>query len=145
MIAIAHRGCFEGPSPDENSTSLIYKSLEKGFDVEIDVWFVNNKFMLGHNEPVYEIDINFLANPNLWCHAKNIPALYQMMEMNVHCFYHQEDDVTLTSRGFIWTFPGQPQMPGCICVMPENGDGPLPHCYGVCSDYASKYRDGVDD
>ena len=27
---------------------------------------------------------------------------------DIHCFRHQEDDVTLTSRGYMWTYPGKP-------------------------------------
>jgi hypothetical protein len=26
-------------------------------------------------------------------------------EPDIHCFWHQDDDVALTSRGFVWKYP----------------------------------------
>jgi hypothetical protein len=31
-----------------------------------------------------------------------------MLDNNIHCFWHQKDDFTITSQGFIWTYPGKP-------------------------------------
>mgnify|MGYP003336226375 CR=1 FL=1 len=56
-------------------------------------------------------------------------------------FWHQEDDFTLTSEGYIWTYPGKELSENSICVMPERNMAPdalvnfNQNCYGVCSDY----------
>lgn len=41
------------------------KAIESGFDVEIDVWFKNDKFYLCHDKPCFEVDTKFLKNLKL--------------------------------------------------------------------------------
>ena len=54
MKLIAHRGNLHGPNPDkENSTDYINEAIESGYNVEIDVWFINNKWYLGHDNHIY--------------------------------------------------------------------------------------------
>lgn len=109
MIYISHRGNLTGPSKTENYPIHISAALVMGYHVEIDVWFVNDKFYLGHDEPNFktEVDLKYLKNKKLWCHAKNIEALSMMLRNKVHCFWHQEDDATITSKSYIWTYPGK--------------------------------------
>ena len=78
MYLISHRGNIEGKTKWENHPNYIQEAIEEGFDVEIDVWFVDNKLYLGHDLPQYEIDHDFLINDKLWCHAKNIESLQIM-------------------------------------------------------------------
>tara|TARA_R110002074_G_scaffold344782_3_gene515186 strand:- start:362 stop:793 length:432 start_codon:yes stop_codon:yes gene_type:complete len=142
MHLIAHRGNISGPDPImENKPEYIEHALKSGYDVEIDVWFVHNKLYLGHDLPQYEVTIEYLKNDRFWCHCKNIDALWYLLSNDIHCFFHNEDDATLTSRGIIWTFPNKKLMPNSICVMPELGhDGDLSKCLGVCSDYMEEYK-----
>lgn len=121
MIYIAHRGNLLGPSPeDENKPAHIeYALLEVGIDVEIDVWQINGKYYLGHDGPETPVGINFLTRDGLWCHAKNIQALAGLQELGCHTFFHDTDDATLTSRGFLWTFPGKELTRFSIAVLPE--------------------------
>jgi len=50
MILISHRGNVSGPNPKmENSPLFIQSALEQGFNVEIDVWYKDKKFYLGHD------------------------------------------------------------------------------------------------
>jgi hypothetical protein len=93
---------------DENSPPYILNALKEGYEVEIDVWFENHKWLLGHDKPQYEVEIGFLQDPRLWCHAKNLAALTHMLKNDIHCFWHQEDDYTVTSHGHIWVYPGIP-------------------------------------
>ena len=91
MILISHRGNLNGKSDRENQPDYIGEALDQGFDVEIDVWYHQHEFYLGHDEPQYKIDEKFLEKEGLWCHAKNIDALNQMIENErIHCFFHQE-------------------------------------------------------
>ena len=107
MIFISHRGNINGNNFLENNPDYISETIGKGFDVEIDVWVKNGQLYLGHDYTQYPIHINFLKNDKLWCHAKSLQALEVMIEEGVHCFWHQEDDFTLTSRQFIWTYPNK--------------------------------------
>jgi len=53
---ISHRGNIDGRIPNsENSPEYISLALSKGYEVEIDVWFVDGSFYLGHDEPYYLI------------------------------------------------------------------------------------------
>ena len=76
MILIAHRGNYKGRNIErENSPEYVMEALDAGFYAEIDVWFKNKSFYLGHDESQYKIDKDFLEDSRLWCHAKNIEAL----------------------------------------------------------------------
>ena len=145
MILISHRGNLNGKSNKENKPGYIHKALWQGFDVEIDVWYIDDEFWLGHDIPQYKIEENFLENPRLWCHAKNIDTLYKMSSNSlIHCFWHQDDDVTLTSRGYLWTLPGKQLTKKSICVLPEFEDKKskviLPkNVAGICSDFIVRF------
>lgn len=144
MRLIAHRGNIHGPVPEqENKPSYIEEALDAGFDCEIDVWFVDNKFMLGHDEPQYEISRHFLWQGNLWVHCKNYEAMRELAIIHHLCnfFYHTDEDYVLTSHGYIWAYPGKPGDKKTVCVMPELNDTPIEGYWGVCSDYVGKYRD----
>lgn len=142
MILISHRGNINGKKPDqENNPEYVLKALEQGYHVEVDVWW-NNGYWLGHDEPTYEIDISFLQRESIWCHAKNLNAFARLIKnFNVRCFWHQEDDYTLTSCGHIWTFPKKLLYYDSVCVMPELGyQGDISQCYAICSDYIEEYK-----
>ena len=142
MILISHRGNITGPNPErENSIEYITEALDKGYSVEIDIWLVDGNIYLGHDEPEYETTLDFLKNERLWCHCKNIDALWFLLKNVIHCFFHQEDDVTLTSKGYMWVYPGKKLVRDSVCVMPELGYvGNLKTCYGICSDYIGDYN-----
>ena len=55
-------------------------------------------------------------------------------------FWHQEDTVTLTSRGHIWVYPGKQPIKNSIAVMPELFNDDTQYCLGICSDYIEKYK-----
>ena len=140
MILISHRGNLEGKQPEqENNPLYIYNALNKGYEVEIDVWYKDNEFYLGHDEPTHHINVNWLQNKKLWCHAKNIEALDVMLDYDIHCFWHQEDDFTLTSKGVIWTC--KETTPKSICVLPEKTGTEIGECLGICSDIINNYKD----
>jgi hypothetical protein len=140
MILISHRGNISGKiSNKENSPEYIVSALTKGYNVEIDVWY-DNGYWLGHDEPMYNIDKDFLLNDKFWCHAKNGKALYHMLQDDIHCFWHQDDDFTLTSNNFIWTYPNKLLYYNSICVLPELGiNGDIDICSGICSDFIERY------
>jgi hypothetical protein len=144
MKLIAHRGLTTGPDTNlENKPEQIKLALSQGFDCEIDVWFQDSQWYLGHDRPEYTINFEFLEQTGLWIHAKNLEALYVLgADTKLNFFWHQEDDYTLTSQGYIWTYPNKLLTPNSISVMPEwhHSDVSLynPNCFGVCSDYVAK-------
>lgn len=141
-ILIAHRGNLDGPNPEkENHPDYTEIARNQGFHVEIDLWYIDGKFALGHDEPQYEIDRKFL-NSRYWIHAKNIDALIALKNGQGHSylnyFYHQSDDCVLTSRGYVWTYPGQPIISEHqIAVMPEwaKQDYDYSKAGGICTDF----------
>jgi hypothetical protein len=142
MKLISHRGNLNGPNPKlENSPEYVLRALNQGFDVEIDVWFSNGEYFLGHDNPQFAIDEKFLQDDRLWCHAKNLQALDQMLANgNIHCFWHQTDQVTLTSQNVVWTFPGEKQIRGSICVLPETSTEINENIIGICSDFIKEFK-----
>jgi hypothetical protein len=138
MILIAHRGNVDGPSNKENTPSYIFRALEMGFDVEVDVWY-RCGWYLGHDDPTYRVDLAYLETPGLWLHCKNYHALQGSLYAGLHCFYHTDEDYVLTSRGFIWTFPGMPGGDRTICVLPEKNKQETSGFAGVCSDWVGRY------
>jgi hypothetical protein len=136
MKFISHRGNTSGPNKElENNPEYILETLKK-YDVEIDVWFVNKKFYLGHDEPTYYVDLEFLKISGLWCHAKTPATLEKLIIHDINCFSHNIDDVVLTSSGYLWTYPGKHITKKSIAVMPEMvTDWEYSTAYAYCSDY----------
>jgi hypothetical protein len=151
MKLIAHRGNTIGPNPTkENAPDYILETIEKGYDVEVDLWSTDTKLFLGHDEPKYEIPKSFLEKnkENLWVHCKNLEALYvcQFLLDEVHYFWHQNDDFALTSKNIFWTFPGKNLTPNSVLVMPEL-DNYLdlgPDIHGVCTDEIEYVKEMLD-
>ena len=142
MIYISHRGLINGPDLNiENNPDQIEYLLSKNVNVEIDIHFYKSKFYLGHDEPRYEIKKNFLSSKLLWCHAKTYEALNELQKTDLNYFWHQEDDYTITSLGYICVYPGKPIIKNSICVLPENFNLDISKCYGICTDYLKKYID----
>jgi len=142
MFFISHRGNLTGPNPmKENSVEYINNALSKSFDVEIDLWFKNNNFFLGHDEPKYEIDLNFLKKPGLWIHAKNLECFYQLSNFDLNFFWHEDDKITITSKGFFWNYPGTKLSKKSICVLPEKSGIEKIECQGYCSDFIEDFYD----
>ena len=145
MKIISHRGNINGPDSDsENNPKKIEQALNLGYECEVDVWSQSGALTLCHdfkNDKHYSINAEFLKKDGLWCHAKNIEALSAMIFLGVHCFWHQEDNHTVTSKGFIWSHPKSAKNKSAIHV--ENNFCPdlIGKCLGICSDNIKQYRD----
>jgi hypothetical protein len=141
MKLIAHRGLLKGPDKElENRPDRINQALKFGYNCEIDVRYIDGKWMLGHDNPDYEVDYKFLEQPGLWIHAKNIDALYVLgADAKLNFFWHDKDDYTLTSQGYIWTYPNMTLTSNSIQVLPEWKDPEFKNmnwnCFGICTDF----------
>lgn len=60
MKIISHRGNLNGPNKQtENTIESIKLAINLGFDVEIDVWYIDNILYLGHDSDSLITDNNF--------------------------------------------------------------------------------------
>lgn len=146
MIYIAHRGLFLGPDEKlENSPQQIELALKQGWACEIDLWVQDNTLWLGHDLPQYQVGLEFITQPGLWIHCKNFSALaYCQNYSQLNYFWHETDAYTMTSKGFLWVYPGKETNHRSIQVMPEMADPELKNinakALGVCSDYVERIR-----
>lgn len=148
MKLIAHRGNTKGILKHcENSPDYLDHALSMDYDVEIDFRKFDTGLYLGHDLPEYKITDQWLQDRKnkIWLHCKNAEAFTYALDNNYHCFWHNVDDYTLTSYGFVWAFPGKSSLgPNTILVMPEH-HYPFDFihripCYGVCSDFVDKFK-----
>lgn len=146
MKFIAHRGNISGININkENTIDYIISALNQDFEVEIDLWYENGIYYLGHDEPKNKISLSFigLTAEYLWCHAKTVDTLNELLKYpNINCFFHQTDDVTLTSHKYMWTFPEKPLSERSILlkfVKDEKYIIPI-NIVGICSDNIDFYR-----
>jgi hypothetical protein len=146
MVLISHRGNINGPfESSENKPTYINRAISKGYDVEIDVWYIDGILFLGHDKPDYSIDFRWFRDriEKLWIHCKNIDALnyFKNCGYELNYFWHQVDDVTITSKGYFWTYPGKKLTNNSIAVMPEIKEFiDIEISFGICSDNIEKYK-----
>ena len=150
MHLISHRGNINGKIPDkENSPDYITDALKFGYEVEIDIWYLadQRKYYLGHDAPQYPIEKWFIDNSKdkLWLHCKNEDALSYLKDDfdNINFFWHQEDRYTITSKGYVWAFPGEKLVKNSIILFPENypnDKNKILLSSGICSDCISDYE-----
>lgn len=143
MKYISHRGNLCGPDPiRENTFDYITTALNDDFDVEVDVRFVKGGIHLGHDSAGELVDIEFLKNPCLWIHAKTIETLYELLRYEqINCFFHYQDQCTLTSKGYIWTYPGWTITPLSIEIKHDFPNRVDTSAFGLCSNSIAKYRE----
>ena len=157
-ILISHRGNLVGPNPDlENNPDHITKNVLPKFNCEVDLRFdvEKHKFYLGHDFNQYPIEFAWLEenSEKLWIHCKDYFSLeyFSLNKTDFNYFFHINDSFVLTSKGFIWTYPGEKTGKNSICVLPEkfnkNFDRVIhefPNVYGFCSDHIQKIKSIYD-
>ena len=149
MILISHRGNIDGKVINlENHPDYVDKAISLGYDVEIDLRFFKNNFYLGHDECDYKINLKWLEKRKnkLWIHCKDTSSVIELFNFNkkenllFNFFFHDKDKITLTSKNYIWVYPGNQPIKNSIAVLPELYDDNISHCYGICSDFIKNYK-----
>jgi len=152
-LIISHRGNIHGPDLiNENRPAQIDLVISLGFECEIDLRYDNKELFLGHDKSDYQIDYKWLLDRSdyLWVHCKSFQTLNKLIAINsiLQFFWHQSDDYALTSRGYLWTFPGCNLGEKSIAVLPEKdeskknwNDESLKKSYGVCTDYPKIFKE----
>ena len=141
MKLVSHRGNINGPNPEmENDPRYVENTLAKGFSVEVDVWSSGSDFFLGHDEPQHQVSKLFLRHRAIWCHAKDIKTFYKLIDIGAHCFSHDQDEVALTTKGYLWSSYENQMTDKSICVMPPSSRDLPKNIAGVCSDNIGYYK-----
>mgnify|MGYP001582448349 CR=1 FL=1 len=145
MILISHRGNINGVfESHENEPTYIDLAISKGFDVEVDIWCKDKILWLGHDKPEYGGVNSFikLRADKLWVHCKNIEAFlfFKNCGYDINYFWHETDTIALTSKGYIWAYPGKQPIKNSIAVMPEINNDDISASIGICSDYIANYK-----
>lgn len=156
MFVISHRGNTEGKkSSIENHPDVIKNLTSKAIDVEIDIWFQNNKLFLGHDGPDYEIPFSFLSDQEeyLWIHCKDLQTMEYMNRFGdeLNYFYHTREDVVLTSQNHLWYYPQKITVPmdyASVMVLPEYAgitreEALEKNVWAVCTDLYYEYAGKV--
>lgn len=146
MILISHRGNTNGKQPSaENRPDYIDEAIGFGFDVEIDIRCIGDDLYLGHDTPDYLIPFSWLEErkDKLWIHCKDVESVqFFTMKDDFNYFWHEKDTLTLTSKSFIWAYPGKQPIKYSIAVLPEIFNDDLSICIGICSDVIENYKNG---
>jgi hypothetical protein len=142
-LRIAHRGLIKGPDPVlENSVDLLQKRKEAGLHSEVDIWWTEGSFWIGHDFPREQVSLEFLTSPYFWIHAKHDESFRELQcishekGLGLRIFYHTDEDYVLTTLGDTIIFPGLEDCSGWVYMMPESGKV-LPNCAAaICSDFS---------
>lgn len=147
---ISHRGNLRGPNPNkENSYSAIEEAIEFGFDVEVDVRMNenDNSIYLGHDFPQSPFDFEIFSSfkEKLWIHCKDTKSLIFFNKFNndFNFFFHENDEATITSKGYIW-FHSNTLISnyGILCRPNKKFPKPNENYYGYCTDYCLEFTNG---
>lgn len=144
MKIISHRGNIKGSLPDkENRPSYIDCAIALGYDVEIDVRFINNTYYLGHDEPQYKVNEKWLEERinRLWIHCKNIDAAIKISQLNKNYIFfgHSNDPYVIISNKKIWCHALTSAITN-ECVVPLMSEKDIEEYsfsipYAACTDY----------
>ena len=154
-MIIAHRGLLNGPSKElENNPENIILNIKNYPNLcnEIDINILKDGVYIGHDKPLYKIDLKFIIDNkrSLILHIKELDydspyTINVLLDLyrSCHCFCHDEDKFTITNKGLIWSHPKMGLNKNTIFVMPEkvmslnsvNFINNLHLLKGVCTDF----------
>ncbi len=74
----------------------------------------------------------------MWLHAKNFDACIRLKNTELNWFWHENDKITLTSKNYLWCFPGVYIQDGITVEFGHNKNLPK-NILGVCTDFPELY------
>ena len=145
MIFISHRGNISSINEEmENTETYIDKAIKLGYEVEIDLWKVNDVFFLGHDKPENIVDFDWLEQrkDKLWIHTKNREAFEHLNIINskFKFFWHTLEPFVFTSNKIIWAHDYKNIENENLCIVPllslkDINNAKIRNWYGICTDY----------
>ena len=140
MLLISNQGNISGANPLlSNTPDYIESTLNKGYNVKIDLWYHNDKCFLGEDGPKVEIEWQWLIEhaEYLWIKCANSKTFSFLLEndKSFNFFYNKEDAITMTSKGVPWSNYDNDYTSNTIVCDTDQIEGVL----GVCSDDVSKW------
>ncbi|MFM2010735.1 MAG: Synechococcus phage [Bacteroidota bacterium] len=142
MYIISNRGNLNGRiSEFENQPQYVDEAIvNHGLFVKIDVWVVDNKFYLGNEEPTYLIDPHWLIyrEADLLIQARNVDAVKFLNSLNLNWFWHETDELTISSGGTVLLFNDNLFIKDCITFV-ESENKKIVSESGVCADHPITY------
>lgn len=158
MKIISHRGNVSGPIANrENRPSYIDCAIQLGYDVEIDVRYIDGNLWLGHDMPDFKIEESWIIPrmEKLWFHCKNLSAVENLRKIspNIKTFCHSSDPFVLVSSGNVWVHDlSLPLYPHCIIPLLSSYDiksfiaeHRLDDVGAICTDYVFQVKRFYDD
>lgn len=146
MMLIAHRGNLFGPKEQfENDPDYLIQAIKTGCMVEADVRGKDGWLYFGHDEMQYEMPEDYFEVYGAMTifHAKNLEAMDILMDLKAHWFFHDTDDYTITSYGYVWAYPGMPVTNSVRYIVVNKDAIAVPDksdkIAGICSDYAGLF------
>jgi hypothetical protein len=151
MIFISHRGNTDSIKKDlENTQKYIDLAISKGYEVEIDIWYVDQNLFLGHDKPEKLVSLQWLEErkDKLWIHTKNRSALeYFTMQKNCFKFFwHTIEPYILTSNCLIWAHDYESINNEKICIIPllsleQVVEADVRDWYAICTDFPDQCKE----
>ena len=149
MYFIAHRGNTTGPgNPEENRFDYLkHAYYDLGYGIELDIQTHNGKLYLGHDDPQEPVDADieqFMRQERVFTHAKDLHCIPKLLTIDANVFYHTEESIVFTSKGYIWCYPGIFISDIKRAVWNDYHWGPIPQgkrltCLAVCGDDVRRY------
>jgi len=155
MKIISHRGNYNGIIPDkENKPSYIDTTLSMGYDVEVDIRYINGHFYLGHDTPDYLVTENWLnlRKDKLWLHCKDLYSAIKLSELSsendyFNYFCHSNDPYVLTSTKHIWVHDLSMNLNDKTIIPLLDKNDIIGYnnnvVYGICTDYINILKDKI--
>lgn len=151
LVIISHRGnTSQINSEQENSPNYIDEAIKTGFQVEVDVRFIDKKWYLGHDGADYKVSLDWMKkrSGHIWFHIKNQEGLLALSKIDSvsplywKYFWQQNDDYALTSTGHIWTHCAKiARGKNSIATLLKETDEAPKKIYGICTDWPLSYRE----
>ncbi len=148
-LLISHRGNLKGSNSDlENNPKYIEEEVLPTYNCEVDLRFNEdeNSLYLGHDSFQYKINFSWLAknHEKLWIHCKDFESLNFLSrnenKNKFNYFWHENDSFTLTSQGYIWTFPNSTFYDNKSINVNIGQELSHGEYYGICSDFVSNLK-----
>lgn len=145
MKIISHRGNIDGViTSKENSPEYIDTAINLGYDVEVDIRFIDGKFWLGHDTPDYLVNIEWMDKRRefLWFHCKDLYSATELtrLDSGLVKFCHTSDSFVLVSNGTVWVHDLNLKLDD-LSVIPLLSMSDIQNynnnkeVYGVCTDF----------